>query len=111
MHELFPDEELRGLLPQAFDIEGVARTEMDQPTDDLRRAVHRIRAHSERSAFDHLRRAGRTLRRHLEGRFPALLLPLFGHSLDHLWDHVTGTLHAHAIAFSNIFARKILAVV
>ena len=81
---------------------------MLDPTLELRRASEAIGALGARAFFINRRAASRALLGHLKGRLALLFVR---DHLDDLGDDVPGPLDADRIAFSQVFAFDLLAVV
>src|SRR6185312_182099 len=109
--QLFFPERGDVLFAEAFDVEGVARHEMDEAFDGLRAADQAAGATPRRLA--RLAHGEAVTDRAFLGeheRLAVLGTPVLHHA-DHLRDHVAGALHDHRVADPYILARDVVFVV
>ena len=116
-HQAFLEKGLHLLLAQPFDVEGIARDEMPEPLDRLRRAdkaagaaAHRVLLAGARIDLAHgMAAADRADVRKLVGL--GALRPLLQHDAEHLRDDIAGALDDHGVADAHVLARDLVLVV
>src|SRR5690554_3494099 len=108
LDELALDQLVDRALPQAFDVETAAAAVVREPCDELGGAVERVGADRVGSAPAEFGAAAGAVGGHGE-RLSALRTCL--HHLDHLGYDVAGALHAHGVAFPDVFALDVVDVV
>ena len=115
--QTFGEKELDQLFAQSLDVEGVARREMLEALDRLRRTDERAgaAAHDVRFAglLVDLAQSRRAADRAGLGEDIGLRVrrPLVEHDREHLRDDVAGALHHHRVADAHVLARDLVLVV
>ena len=101
-----------GLIPETFDIERTARSDVEQPFAQLRRTTPAVRTTKIDVTFllrGQSRPALRTLRRHHELAF--LAGAEFGNRTNDFRNHIAGFANHHHVAYENTLAFHFLLIV